>query len=258
MKFGLTSDLHYGFRENTQNKLKRFFQKVSEEKLDYLILAGDLACNSQHQFRRCLELAREELNCDIGIVRGNHDLWETIHKKDKRSGKRSLTEIYQYHEELCEDLEIDILTHEPGEWLTHDKKISLYGFDGWYEFPYPKTDKGLAANDKHNVPKNHEGCPTMPYLVDKAWKDFEKCLYAAQDEEADVKILVTHHNLYRELEYPDSVFGGNPKFLPEVRETFDILCCGHTHVYKKYMDGNLLILNSGSGYNDPKLLTFEV
>ena len=248
MKIGLTSDIHYGFADNTQSKLTRFFQDLAKENLDYFIIAGDIAITNQHQFKRCLELARSYLKCDIGIVRGNHDFWERIHDKDPRSGKRSLMEVYKFHEEVCKDNNITILTENP---IILEDRISIYGFDGWYRM----VDCG--SNDQLNIPKYVEGCPSMSYLIDKAWRDIDNVLENARKDDK-FKILVTHHNLYNEPFFYDDSMAGILQAYPEVKENFDVLCCGHTHVFQDYMDENLRVLNCGSDYNNPKSIIFDI
>lgn len=248
MKIILTSDLHYGFHDNTQAKIIRLFNKINQENPDLVLIAGDIATTKQRQFVRCLEIAREHLTCDIAIVRGNHDFWDRIDRKDKQSGNRPLREMYRLHEETCKRLDIHILSSEP---LVYDD-IQVYGFDGWYETADPGT------NDHYNMPMQVDGCPIMPYLTNKAWKDFQDCLDVSKLHENKTKILVTHHNLYEEPKYPGSKHGGVLRFLPEVKENFDILCCGHTHEYQNYKDDNLLVLNCGSDYNIPNYLVFEV
>ena len=251
MKFGLTSDLHYGFTHNTHSKLTRFFRNLAKEKLDYLIIAGDIATTCQHQIKRCLEEATMLSGSTMGVVFGNHDFWGMLHKKDSKSGSRSLKEVLNYHDDLCKKLFIDRLSQKPVQFIKDDKVVEVYGFDGWYH------SANVPTNDEYNITKQVDGCPTMSYLVNKAWIDFEACLYAAMDSKADVKILVTHHNLYIEKFFPDSMMAGVIRFYPEVKDTFDILCCGHTHVFQDYMDDTLRVMNCGSDYNNPKVIIFD-
>lgn len=250
MKIALTSDLHYGFLGTTEKKIRKMIKNLSEENVDLLIIAGDIATVNQHQFKRCMEEIRAGLSCDIVYVRGNHDLWDRIHKKDKLSGTRNLQQIYNHHQEITYNLAITHL--DEGPFSFDDGRVEVYGFDGWYAEFDPGT------NDAINMPKQHESAPVPAYLVGKAWKDFGRCLDDVKNSKAEVKILVTHHNLYVEPKYGANSHNGIIKFYPEVKENFDILCCGHTHVYQNYKDDNLLVLNSGSDYNKPRYVIFEV
>ena len=101
MRIVLTSDLHYGFSGKTHNKIHKTFKKINQLKPDLLIIAGDIPANCQHQFKRCLEEANDIVKCDIAFVRGNHCLWDALHKKDDRSTLRSLNEIYQHHQQIA-------------------------------------------------------------------------------------------------------------------------------------------------------------
>lgn len=248
MKFVLTSDVHYGFGDKTSNKINKMLKKIAEENPDCVIIAGDIATAAQYQFRRCMEEFRSHLDCDILYVRGNHDLWDGLHKKDSLSTTRNLQQIYNYHNDVCRDLGIIHLDEGPIKYGD----IEVYGFDGWYSSYNPGT------NDEFWMPKQHESCPVPAYLVGKAWKDFGKCLDEAKKSKADIKILVTHHNIYVDPRYGVNPHNGILQFYPEVKENFDILCCGHTHQRRHFQDDHLVVLNCGSDYNDPKYIKFEV
>jgi len=250
MKIALTSDLHYGYFGNTSNKIARFVKKLAAEEVDLLIIAGDIATVSQHQFKRCMEEIRAGLTCEIIYVRGNHDFWDRVHKKDPESGTRNLQQIYDYHKAITYPLSITHL--DDGPFRYDSGRVEVYGFDGWYAEYNPHT------NDASNMPKQHESCPVPAYLVGKAWKDFGKILDEVKESTAETKILVTHHNIYVDPKYGVNSHNGILKFYPETKENFDILCCGHTHQHKDYYDDNLRVLNCGSDYNDPKYIIFNV
>lgn len=250
MKIALTSDLHYGFYANTHVKINKMLKELSKENIDLLIIAGDIATSKQYEFKKCMEDIRSNLSCDIVYVKGNHDFWERPHKKDPLSGTRTLSQIYTYQNEITSELAI---TYLDGNSIKFDGgRVEVFGFDGWYETYNPGT------NDEFNMPTYHEDCPVPSYLIGKAWKDFGKCLDLAKNSKAEVKILVTHHNIYIEPKYGHTPHTGIVAFYPEAKEHFDILCCGHTHRYQKYYDENLFVLNCGSDYNQPRYLIFNV
>ena len=264
MKIILTSDLHYGCAPNNANKLNKFFQKlantVKEEKVDLVILAGDLASTRQRQFKKCLELANTLLPCNIAVVRGNHDLWDGEDRKDDRANCRTYAEMDNEQKAFMKTLGIHHLEEGPMEF----DDVLICGFDGWYGNANPPT------NDKYWMPQTHEGCPIMTYLSNRAWKYFDKCL-ELDTSKYRKSVIVTHFNPYifgkgyrgyvpdPEIDF---LMSANPKFLDEIRGKFDVLCCGHTHAFKDDIDESgdkpLRILNSGSDNNQPKYLLFEV
>lgn len=258
MKIMLTSDTHYGVDGKSANKQKKFWKKVGEaieaEGVKLLILAGDMASTRQRHLLRTLELVNEHVKCEIVVIRGNHDLWDGPDPKDKEAGKRSLNRLWELHRTWFKQHHIHHL--EDGPIVIED--VIICGFDGWYGTANPPT------NDKHWMPEFHEGCPVMPFLSNRAWKKFEECL------DLDVSpyrksIIVTHHNPYPygKSYAPDAMdMGANAQFLPEMREKFDVLCCGHTHQFKDYTDltGDkpFHIYNCGSDYSDPKYIIFDI
>lgn len=268
MKIILTSDLHYGCAPNNANKLNKFFQKlanvVKDEKVDLVILAGDLASTRQRQFKKCLELANNLLPCNIAVVRGNHDFWDGEDRKDPMSFQRTFSQIDSEQRAYMKSIGIHHLEEGPLIFEENGEDILICGFDGWYGNSNPPT------NDKYWMPQLHEGCPIMTYLSNRAWKTFDECL-KLDTEKFRKSVIVTHFNPYifgkgykGYVPDPevDALMSANPKFLDEIRGKFDVLCCGHTHAFKDEIDTKgskpLRILNAGSDYNQPKYILFEV
>lgn len=267
MKLALISDTHYGMDGKTHNKHNKFWKKLSKEiekqDIKVLIWAGDLASFRQRHLRRSLEHCREHIDIPVVLVRGNHDFWDGIDKKDKMSAMRSLDQLFELHKKWFRDNDIHHLENNP--FVIDD--IIICGFDGWYAVKDPQT------NDKHWMPKFIQGQPfVQEYMVSKAWKDLDVCLNTDLSGYRK-SILVTHHNPYVYCPYPDyysrtvdevlkegiiyTGHGANLKFLPEIRDKFDILCCGHTHVFRDDTYEGIQIYNCGSDYNKPKWLIFE-
>lgn len=252
MKFALSSDIHYGFSGKMESKLRRELRKlrknIKEQDIKALILAGDIASSRQRQFKRCLELIREYIDIDIVLVRGNHDFWDGEDPKSKEDF-RSLEKLMEWHKLVFKYNNIHHLEDNP---LVIDD-VLICGFDGWYASTNPNT------NDINYIPKIVEGVPmAMPWLSRKAWRDFDKCL-ALDTKKYRKSIIVTHHNLtpFGHWSGQDDM-GGNFKFLDEIKEKFDVLCYGHTHVFNDTIEDGTRILNSGSDYGSPKFLIFEV
>ena len=57
-KIALSSDLHYGCTGNSANKILKMFNRIKDDNVDALILAGDLASHTQYPYKRCLSLER--------------------------------------------------------------------------------------------------------------------------------------------------------------------------------------------------------
>jgi predicted phosphodiesterase len=246
-------------------------KEVKKQDVKAIIWAGDAAVNRQDQLQRTFKMARQALGNDIPIlfVRGNHDLWDDLAGKEKyynrKKPKRTLQGIYDLHAQFFKESNITCLS-DIESYVIED--VIFLGFDGWYANANPPT------NDEAHMPRDVEGAPIHAYLSNKAWKEFERCLYT--DTSAYRKsVLVTHHNPYNSRKGYESlekfiygntcnVFGGENlfnaeyKFLDEITKAFDVLCCGHSHVAKDTSFERVRILNCGSDYDAPKFIVFEV
>jgi predicted phosphodiesterase len=247
VKLALTSDLHYGCTGNSVNKIQKMFKRLAQRDFDVLILAGDLASHTQHQYKRCLETARDIFpDKPILTVRGNHDMWDGMHRKDQDSERRMLYQIYDYHEKIYK---FNNIHHLDEPYKIGD--VTLFGFDGWYHVSDPGT------NDKRWMPLIHEGCPTGSYLSAKSFKDFERVLDQYDKEKNTKNILVSHFPSIT-IENDRHDFNASPRFLPEIKERFDIVCYGHSHRFMDQTEDDTRFLNSGSDYGKPKYLVFEI
>lgn len=262
MKLLLTSDTHYGMDGKTHNKHMKFWKKVSkviqEQDIKALIWAGDVASFRQRHLYRSLEQAREFVDIPILLVRGNHDFWNGVDKKYPEMNPFTMDEIFIQHQEWFKKFNIHHL--ENGPYIIDD--VVICGFDGWYAQVDPGT------NDKKWMPMTIQGeAITSQYMVSKAWKDFDECL-KIDTSKYRKSIIVTHHNPYPinggsvktciEMGLNNYGHSGNFKFLLEMKEKFDILCCGHSHQYRNDDEEGIQIYNCGSDYNKPKYLIFEV
>jgi DNA repair exonuclease SbcCD nuclease subunit len=163
MKVALTSDLHYGYASNSTNKIIKMLKNLQKEEVDVLIVAGDSATVAQYQFKRCMETLREYLDMPIYYVRGNHDIWNGFHKKDKSHNLKSLDQIYNYHDKICDP--INIIHLDKGPIQLDSGRVELYGFDGWYGSNTPET------NDFKWIPTEYKNQPSNVYLANKTWQD---------------------------------------------------------------------------------------
>lgn len=245
MKIALTSDLHYGCTGNSANKIQKMFHKLNQSDFDVLILNGDLASHTQYHYKRCLETAREIIDRPILTVRGNHDLWDGLHRKDKLSNTRNLGQIYQEHEQLYKDLDIE---HLDTPFVQGD--ISIFGFDGWYH----KSDPG--TNDEKWMPRDYQGCQTMTYLAGNSFKDFDRVLDQYDVFKGTTNIIVSHFPM---IQGPNDrhEFNASPRFWPEVKDRFDIACFGHSHRFMNEMVDGCRVVNCGSDYGSPKAMVID-
>lgn len=256
MKIALTSDLHYGFNNKTGHIHRKFWAKIApmlaEENVKVLILAGDLASSKLSELRDCLALIREHIQIPIVIVRGNHDFWDAPNKNDPESGFRNWLRINELHKRWFRQFDVHHL--EDGPKIVNG--VRFVGWDGWYRHPNPPTNDGLYMF------KGHDGAEMHHFMCSRAWKKFDEVLAELQASNNFRKtIAVTHHNLY--CDNPKyEVYSGHPTFLTELVGYVDVFACGHNHQYlKEFIDLDLrplLMVNSGSDYNRPRILVFEV
>lgn len=248
MKLILASDTHYGLDGKTHGKHDRFWKKVAkciaENDVKAFLWAGDLACNTQHQLKRSIEQARKHIKIPIALVRGNHDWWDCPSKQDKHFG-RQFHELQVMHRQLFGANDIYHLEDSP--MVVED--VIICGWDGWYGVSNPPT------KDERFMFRDVQGCPMHVFMSNRAWKKFDEVL------ETDVSkyraaIAMTHHNLYTEPGHENLC--ANLKFLDMIKAKFDVVCCGHNHQRRDDVEDGLRILNSGSDYNRPEFLLFEV
>lgn len=251
MKLALTSDTHYGIG-NANAKHLRFWNnlasEIEQQDVRALIWAGDIAIDRQRQFLRSMEMARSVLPKELPIllVRGNHDFWDNIDKKDKEANRRSFAMLDRMHQEWFEKLDIHHLEKEP--FVLDD--VIILGWDGWYGNTNPPT------NDERFMFRDIEGCPMHTYMSNRAWNNFEKVLeYPVEGFRKSV--AVTHFNPYAgERHNLESC--ANPKFYDLIKQKVDVFCCGHNHQHKDRIEDGCRVLNCGSDYGQPRYLIFEV
>jgi predicted phosphodiesterase len=245
----LTSDTHYGMDGKTHAKHDRFWRKVQDEivsnDVKVLLWAGDLACNKQSQLARTIRHAREYVSIPILLVRGNHDFWDAPSNKDEFSGRRSFQLLDAFHRDLFAQHGIHHLENNPK--VIDD--VLFCGWDGWYATP-PLT------NDADNMFRDVNGSPMHAFMSNRAWKAFE----AVMDLDVEpyrAAVAVTHFNPYV-VDRKWEAMCANLRFYDMVKEKFDVFCCGHNHQKKDRIEDGCKVLNSGSQYNNPQFLTFEV
>lgn len=248
MNLILSSDTHYGMDGKTHAKHEAYWNDVSKtiqkHQVKAFIWAGDLAANKQRNLVRSLEHARQHIDIPILLVRGNHDFWDTPDKY-QQSSRRSFQVLDALHKEAF--AKYNIVHLEQGPHVIDD--VIFCGWDGWYSVP-PNT------NDAKNMFRDVNGSPMHVFMSHRASKKFEEVLSIDTDKYRTA-VAVTHFNPYcTETKWIDMC--ANPKFYDMVKEKFDVFCCGHNHQFKYRLEDGCLVLNSGSMYNDPKFILFEI
>lgn len=249
MKLILTSDTHYGMDGKTHGKHDRFWRNVAKtieaEDVKALIWAGDLASNKQRNLTRTIEHAREHVKVPILLVRGNHDFWDALDPYDDSAYRRHYAILDQQHKILFG--KHGVVHLEDGPFVIDD--VIFCGWDGWYGGT-PNT------NDARNMFNDVEGCPMHVFMSNRAWRKFDEVM-AVDVEKYRAAVAVSHFNPYcTDRKWADMC--ANEKFYDMVKEKFDVFCCGHNHQGKDRVEDGCRVLNSGSDYNDPKFILFEV
>jgi predicted MPP superfamily phosphohydrolase len=117
-----TSDWHFGI--TGQRQLDPLIDSIAAARPDALIIAGDNG-TSLALSRQILALARAKLACPVGLIAGNHDLWD-------ESGVSEASR-YLFENEwpaLARDLNM--------VWLENDVlklgSLAITGTIGWYDY----------------------------------------------------------------------------------------------------------------------------
>lgn len=241
----LTTDTHYGIdgdktRKNHEKYLNKMAEAIKENNCLAVIHAGDWITHRQEQLEKTFELFRSKIEIPIFTVFGNHDFWNERTKNRNKFNFLTYEQICQKQIELLKKYNI---THV-GDTPTVFNDILFMGMNGWYNNPNPPT------NDLNFMSQTIDGKPTHDYLAQKAYNDLNKVLMTVDSFTATKKVFLTHFPPLAEKE-EDLLYSGNPRFLEEIKSSFDILIYGHTHEPVDKQDENLRILNAGAKYNFP-------
>lgn len=244
VRFALTSDLHFGFTAKTILKHEKFFAKLALEKFSALLLAGDLISHQQTQLNSLFRVIRKHLpEAPIYACLGNHCHWD---QKHYLKGRPDYKQLKIGHKNVF--LQYGIEHVENGPHAVGD--VGIVGYDGWYGHPNPPT------NDLNFMKSVWEEGYPHSVLAKKADTDF---LYVMDSDLSRFRktVCVTHFPPFvGDYRYKDYV--GNPRHYGPLREKFDVLCYGHTHRAEDFTDGRCRVLNSGSDYEKPQVVFFEV
>lgn len=242
----LTSDLHYGFNNETKRIMKSFLLNLAKKesleeyrKNAVLIIAGDLISSKKIEMDSILKIVRDFIKVPILVVLGNHDLWDTV-----KGGENWYEDRIDYYKQLFKQHDIHYLQGNP--LILND--IHFVGFDGWYH-------QQPRSNDTYWMPKTIHGRCTNEYLASKA-NDY---MYDVIDTKKDGKklVLTTHFNLFNDGPYWEHM-NGNTNALKPLTHKADYLLMGHSHKYLRTWINDCLVMNCGSDYNEPAYAKFSI
>lgn len=266
MHFILSSDLHVGRDGKTHSRFLKFLKRIVEptikrENTQALLLAGDLVSHRQEQLEYFYNMIRQFVDIPVVACYGNHDWW--VQHDAYKQRITNYEDILNFRQELHQ--KFDIWYVEDGPFFIGD--VAIAGFDGWYGHNRPHfydwgrdddgnlVQKRFGTNDRDNMPIFGPTGVLFDYLVQKAHKDFEKLLY--QDIQAKKKICITHFPPYCD-NIKFKTFCANQNMLEPITQKFDVLCCGHSHRRVDFVENNCRVLNSGSDYNQPRMIEFSL
>ncbi len=251
MKIVYTSDLHKGYNERTHKLHTKFYQQVAAEKPDLYLIIGDLGAARFEHFESALAMAREYLDCEIVITRGNHDLWDKVY---------TIGDIYNWSPPLYAKYNIiDINVNK----IFRKENLVLLGWQGWYGV------SELDSNDMNFVRLNRgDNCLTFNdchrFLQHAAHCDFDKMLLMldeVQKERDKSKIAVMSHMpifVHNPSDEENIDRDGPHSYWQFLVGKTDYFLYGHTHQFCNRVVDGIHCLNSGSDYNKPKYAILEL
>ena len=241
MKVGVLTDIHLGSYEEKDEQLDQFADSIQGE-CEVLVLSGDLASTDPLETERCLKiLRRRNPFLPILFVPGNHDFWST------NWDFRTITDILEFHKKICKENKIHHLEND-GEFVLND--VSFMGYMGWYASLNNDTkDYGL-------IPKsNPYGADTFSYMKKLEGDALDKM--AATEITAPKKVCVTHFNLFPDGGYEN--LSGNPRFFELfLKDKFDVLIMGHSHVAMDEVKDGCRVINAGADYKESPEHHFKI
>ena len=235
MHIGMISDIHIDI-----NKAYDIFsilrQILDEEKIDVLLIAGDISENSDQTIEFMQSLNKNTV-AKCYFVPGNHDMWDIGGKYEKGDTNK----VYQKYMEspycLC------------GKKVALDKNWSVVGNIGWYDYSFGSPRYCLSDFEKMSLNGrtwgdhlNTKWGVSNQSLQIRMYNELEERLTEAKDKNV---ILVTHmltHEYFKvqkvgEWEYFNAFLGS--KSYKELCEKYHVAfsLMGHVH-YRKSMEEN--------------------
>ena len=243
MRALLTSDTHDGYSEHTEHIHHKFLTKISREKPDIVLHAGDWGLTETYQVNHSMEMFRAYFpNTPIFTVMGNHDFWTYDPTKPINITLSALNKIAKKHN-------ITILTYKP----TILQDVVFMGYTGWYNTINPPSNDGAwikGGTHTRNHPNIHS------FLKGRSDRQFKK-IYENIQQTCRKIVILSHFNADGKGTI-QSMNGDNEHFKAFIEQEVDVICYGHTHIKQNYKKEHTRVLNAGSHYNMPDYIVFDI
>ena len=173
------SDLHTDHRDNLEWITSYCKGNAEPDDLpgpnDALIIVGDVSHKLSH-IRQTLLIVKQNLNCRIFFIWGNHEAWVT--KEDKEMDISLSTAKIQKIKRLCKSM--DIYTDYKLLGKNHASPCFVIPMDSWY-------DSTLSFPGCEDLCTDLDQWPWMDFFVCK-WPDREKLESMCKKKDPSVKI----------------------------------------------------------------------
>lgn len=253
VKLAKTSDVHAGHTQKTVLIHERFFAEMAEEwakadGIDALILAGDLISHKQKSMKTLFRTIRNVMpHVPVVACLGNHDYWdEGKYYGGSKCRKYTYQELDEMHKEAFGEFNIHRVSATP----LVIKDVAIVGFDGWYAQHNPNT------NDKYWMAYQWDGLDPFAFMIKKAAMEFDT-LMGMDLTPYRATVGITHFPPFtdhvRYIPYCASM-----NLMPFMTEKWDVLCVGHSHKACDFVENDCRVINSGSDYDHPRYVVFDV
>lgn len=237
----ITTDLHRGYSRKTQEVHSEFAKNVPKD-FDILLDTGDLGNAIPAHYEDGLRFLREEVVGDdrpILHVTGNHGFWD--YKKEY-----TLSELLHEHREYHFRYQI----HHLQEDGPFDTEFALFvGWNGWY-------DLRPTINDVASIPPRIDGMSMNKFFRNISRECFQKAMDSAKDC-SKLVVAATHFPVVKDPRL-DGDMDGKYFHFNDVNKYCDVLVMGHSHRFVYRGERDTILLNAGSGYDDPKWLFVDI
>lgn len=258
----ITSDLHYGITSHA--RILHLKEQMLRQNPAVIILAGDIG-EPAHNFRASLKLF-EDVPCPVGVVIGNHDLYNTAG--------------FNHSEELWNEVLPGIVKECGLVWMESETitigETAFIGSMAWYDYSSRAPElnhlpdefffagKGRFVSDGIYIDWKREDKDLAAELLERLLKRLKN---AEEDPSLKRIIVVTHVPLFpgqmvhyrTDNPYADAYFGNFTagKEISSFSKVTDVIS-GHTHRGVERVIGNIRARVVPSDYKKPVFIEIEI